>query len=226
MKKLWNDFKTFISRGNVIDLAVGVIIATAFTAIVTALTDQIIMPLINSIAGGDMMGGLITIIRQGTICEEGVGEFIKGEWRTGCTYIDWGAFITAIIDFILIAIVLFAIVEVVAALENAGKKAKAAETADAKAARKAEKEYQKACKLAKKKGEPIPERPAPEAPPEPAPAEEAVPAASADITPEMLSSATIALLTEIRDLLKTGDYAKTDSAIQKNLEGHSVDWNK
>lgn len=47
MKKFWNEFKKFISRGNVVDMAIGVIIASAFTAIVTSLTNKIIMPLIN-----------------------------------------------------------------------------------------------------------------------------------------------------------------------------------
>ena len=56
MKKLWNEFKTFVSRGNVIDLAVGMIIGAAFTAIVNALVNSILKPLINWIPGAGDTG--------------------------------------------------------------------------------------------------------------------------------------------------------------------------
>lgn len=56
MKKFFREFKEFISRGNVIDLAVGVIIGGAFSAIVTSLTDNIIKPLINCIGGAEVQG--------------------------------------------------------------------------------------------------------------------------------------------------------------------------
>ena len=91
MKSLLAEFKEFINRGNVMDLAVAVVIGAAFTAIVTSLTDDIINPLIKLITGGngtDVAG--LTIPVAGT--ENGI---------------DFGAFISAIINFLIVAFVLF-----------------------------------------------------------------------------------------------------------------------
>ena len=93
MKKFFSDFKKFISRGNILDLAVGVIIGTSFSAIVTALVNSILMPLICSIFGADTV--------------EGLAFYING------TAIQYGVFLQAIIDFLLIALVLFIILKVV-----------------------------------------------------------------------------------------------------------------
>lgn len=106
MKKFFKDFKAFISRGNILDLAIGVIIGGAFSAIVTALTNQILMPLINWAIGG--AGGLdnaYTYLKKVEV--DGVVDL------TQSIYINWGAFITAIINFLLIALVLFLIMKVV-----------------------------------------------------------------------------------------------------------------
>ena len=85
------EFKEFINRGNVMDLAVGVIIGGAFTGIVTSLTDNIINPMITAITGGgtDMSGTLV----------------VPG------TDIDFGAFLSAIINFLIVALVVFMIVK-------------------------------------------------------------------------------------------------------------------
>ena len=95
MKNLIAEFKEFINRGNVIDMAVGIIIGAAFTAIVTSLTDDIINPLIKLITGGngtDVAG--LTIPVAGT-----------------ANGIDFGAFISAIINFLIVAWVVFMIVK-------------------------------------------------------------------------------------------------------------------
>ncbi|MGI6217889.1 MAG: large conductance mechanosensitive channel protein MscL [Coriobacteriales bacterium] len=86
-----SEFRDFINRGNVMDMAVGVIIGGAFTAIVTSLTDDIINPLITFITGGNgtEVGGLV----------------VPG------TSIDFGAFISAIINFLIIALIVFLIVK-------------------------------------------------------------------------------------------------------------------
>lgn len=91
MKALLNEFKEFINRGNVMDMAVGVIIGGAFTAIVTSLTDNIINPLISVIAGGS--------------ATEISGQVVPG------TNIDFGAFIGACINFLIVAAIVFAIVK-------------------------------------------------------------------------------------------------------------------
>ena len=90
MKNFLVEFKEFIDRGNVMDLAVAVIIGGAFTAIVTALTDNIINPLISLINGGDVtISGLVIPVTQ----------------------IDFGAVISAIINFLLVALVVFLLVK-------------------------------------------------------------------------------------------------------------------
>lgn len=110
MKKFFSEFKAFISRGNVIDLAVGVIIGGAFTAIVTALTGHILMPIINYvlllITGGQGLEGVYTFLSK--VTDETGAVVLENS-----IYIDWGAFITAIINFILIALVVFMIVKII-----------------------------------------------------------------------------------------------------------------
>ncbi len=107
MKKFFQDFKKFITRGNVIDMAVGVIIGSAFSAIITALTNKILMPLINALLslGGDGLTSAYTFLK---VVYEPDGTTID---LTKSIYIDWGAFITAIINFFLIAFVLFMIIK-------------------------------------------------------------------------------------------------------------------
>lgn len=108
MKKFFNEFKAFVSRGNVMDLAVGVIIGGAFSAIVTALTTNILQPLINwviaAIFGSNSNAPVYTVLR-------GVYNTDGSLDTANSLYIDWGAFISAIINFILIALVLFLIIK-------------------------------------------------------------------------------------------------------------------
>ena len=119
MKKLLAEFKTFITRGNVIDLAIGMIIGSAFTAIVNALSKQIIQPVINWIiylaTGGESLEQtytmLVTNYKTETVVENGVESSVQVIDYASSIYIDWGALITAIINFILIAIVLFTIIK-------------------------------------------------------------------------------------------------------------------
>ena len=107
IKQFFSDFKKFISRGNVVDMAVGVIVASAFTAIVTALTNKIIMPCINWLLslGGAGLESAYTFLKV-VKDANGVIDLTKS------IYIDWGAFITAIINFFIIAFTLFIILKV------------------------------------------------------------------------------------------------------------------
>ncbi len=104
MKKFFSEFKKFITRGNILDLAVGVIVGGAFTAIVTSLTNNIIRPLINwiisLISGKDGLENVYTIL-------------VRGETLEASIYIDWGLFITAIMDFFIIAFVVFLLIKAV-----------------------------------------------------------------------------------------------------------------
>ncbi|MGH3630838.1 MAG: large-conductance mechanosensitive channel protein MscL [Sciscionella sp.] len=83
-------FKEFIMRGNIMDLAIAVVIGTAFTAVVTAITTSLIKPLINSIGGGKVGG---------------IGFHIVG--TSNATYVDLAAIINAIINFLIIAAVVY-----------------------------------------------------------------------------------------------------------------------
>lgn len=117
IKKFFSDFKKFISRGNVVDMAIGVIVASAFTAIVTALTNKIIMPCINWLLslGGAGLDSAYTFLKKVTL-EDGTIDL------TNSIYIDWGAFITAIINFILVAFILFSVLRVVMNAQGLWKK--------------------------------------------------------------------------------------------------------
>ncbi len=113
-KGFFQEFKAFIMRGNVIDMAVGVIIGGAFSAIVTALTNQILMPIINWIlflvTGGKGLENIYTYLHKATMLNEAGDTVID---LANSIYIDWGAFITAIINFLLIALVLFLIIRMI-----------------------------------------------------------------------------------------------------------------
>ena len=125
MKKFFKEFKEFISRGNVLDLAVGVIIGGAFTAIVTALSNGILMPCINwvllKILGKDSLSKIYTFLHKVFTVDDGGNTVID---LKNSIYIDWGAFISAIINFLLIALVLFSIVKAINKARERQEKAK------------------------------------------------------------------------------------------------------
>lgn len=97
MKALIKEFKEFISRGNVMDMAVGVIIGGAFTAIVNSLVNDMLMPLLSLLTGGFDFSGLCIAL---------------GEGENAAT-INYGSFISAIINFLLIALVIFLIIKAI-----------------------------------------------------------------------------------------------------------------
>ena len=102
MKNFLGEFRAFISRGNVMDMAVGVIIGGAFTAIVNSLVGDIIQPLISGITGGGEQIGLVV--------------------NVGAAQLDFGAFISAVINFIIIAFIIFCLVKSMNKLAEEAKK--------------------------------------------------------------------------------------------------------
>lgn len=112
MKKFFGEFKKFITRGNVIDMSVGVIVGGAFTSIVNGLSNFVLKPIINFflllITGEGSLTGIYSYLDKVYITDEVTGKKVID--LTQSIYIDWGAFINAIINFILIAFVLFIIV--------------------------------------------------------------------------------------------------------------------
>jgi len=109
MKKFFQEFKKFITRGNVLDMSVGVIVGGAFTAIVNGLTNNILKPLINwilaLIMGANSLTEVFTPLKMYEDPDTGVVDLSQS------IYIDWGAFINAVINFVIIAFVLFVIVK-------------------------------------------------------------------------------------------------------------------
>ena len=121
MKKFFKEFKVFITRGNVLDMAVGVIVGGAFTAIVNALSNNILKPIINwllsLILGAESLSEVYTFLSVVHL-EDGSIDLANS------IYIDWGAFINAIINFLLIALVLFLIVRTINKVKEGNSKLK------------------------------------------------------------------------------------------------------
>ena len=109
------EFKEFISKGNVMDLAIGVIIGGAFQSIVKSLVDDIIMPIITLLTGGiDFTNWYISLDGK-------TYETLEAAKEAGASTLNYGVFITAIINFLLMALVIFFIVK---AINKAEKKSK------------------------------------------------------------------------------------------------------
>ncbi len=103
MKKFAKEFKDFISRGNVLDMAVGVIIATAFGAITTTLVQKVLMPLIGYIFGGIDLDKLNIVLKEAVMKGE--------EIEKAAVVMEIGTFISAVINFIIVAFIVFLIVK-------------------------------------------------------------------------------------------------------------------
>ena len=134
MKKIFNEFKAFIARGNVMDMAVGVIVATAFGKITTSLVNDVFMPFISWIFGTRDMTALNLVVRPEIVNE-------AGEVTQAAITIGFGTFVATVIDFILVAFVVFLIMK---AANKAGEK------------KRLEAEAKKAAEEAAKAAEPVP----------------------------------------------------------------------
>lgn len=121
IRKIVDEFKKFITRGNVVDLAVGVVIGGAFTAIVNALSNNIFKPLVSfalaSILGKDGLSGAVTTLGEITYLED--GETID---LANTIHINWGTFISAILNFFIVAIVLFIVIKVMNSVRENSEK--------------------------------------------------------------------------------------------------------
>ena len=128
MTKFFQEFKKFITRGNVVDMAVGVTVGSAFTAIVNGLSNNILKPIINwflaMLLGKDSLKEIFTfLIRAEKDVLDAEGNIIGKEVDLASSiYIDWGAFINAVLNFFIIAFVLFSIVKIVNKVREDQKK--------------------------------------------------------------------------------------------------------
>lgn len=114
MKKFFNEFKEFAMRGNVLDMAIGVVLGSAFGKITTSLVNDVFMPLIGLIIGGIDLGKLDIVLKAATDTSEAVT-------------LGLGTFLTTIIDFILVAFVIFLMVKAINAFHKKKDEAPAPE---------------------------------------------------------------------------------------------------
>jgi len=112
------EFKDFIARGNVMDMAVGIIIGAAFTAIVKSMVDDLINPFIGLFMGGVDFTNLYVVL-SGDVAE---GASLEAAREAGAAIFAYGSFIMAVINFLIIAFVVFMLVRQVNAVKEAAKK--------------------------------------------------------------------------------------------------------
>ena len=124
MKKFFADFKSFITRGNVLDMAVGLIVGSAFTAIVTALNNSVLTPLIGALFGTkDLKSLYVPLWNAEPVMVEGVQQLDAYGNPLYTSAIYYGEFIQAAIDFVMIAFVLFVIIKIFKAIQKASQRA-------------------------------------------------------------------------------------------------------
>lgn len=115
MKKFFKEFREFINKGNVVDMAVAVIIGAAFSPIVNALVNNIIMPVIGKIVGNIDFTDLKTVLTEEVLDE--AGNIVTPEVAIG-----WGVLIGAIVNFLIVSLCVFTMLKVILAAKNGGEK--------------------------------------------------------------------------------------------------------
>ena len=122
MKKFIAEFKEFAMKGNVVDMAIGVVIGAAFGKITTSLVNDVIMPLISRITGGVDFSAWKWVLKAAEVAEDGteIPEIA----------VNYGSFIAVVLDFLIIALVLFMVVKAINKLRSIGKKEEPAEEED------------------------------------------------------------------------------------------------
>ena len=145
MKNFFAEFKKFITRGNVVDMAVGVIVGSSFTAIVNGLSNFILKPFVNFllalVLGTDSLSEVYTYLKRAYVVAED-GTLTSEIDLAKSIYIDWGSFINAIINFFLVAFVLFTIVKIFNRVRE-GQKSFADELNESKPTKEERKEMKK-----------------------------------------------------------------------------------
>ncbi len=116
MKKFLQEFQAFISRGNVLDLAVAVIIGAAFSAIVNSIVKDLINPLVGFLVGKPDFSGLFIVLSE-PVGYAGPRTY-EALTAAGATVFGYGAFLTAVVNFLLLAFVIFWLVTVVTGVRN------------------------------------------------------------------------------------------------------------
>ena len=120
MKKFFAEFKEFAMKGNVVDMAIGVVIGGAFGKITTSLVNDVIMPLISRITGGVDFSAWKWVLKAAEVDETGAETAAE-------IAVNYGSFIAMVLDFLIIALVLFMVVKAINKLRSIGKKEEPAE---------------------------------------------------------------------------------------------------
>ncbi len=124
------EFKAFIAKGNVMDMAVGIIIGAAFTAIVSSLVGDLINPIIGLVMGGVDFTAMYVVLSG----DVPAGAGLEAARETGAAIFAYGAFITAVINFLIIAFVVFVLVKMVNRIKDAATREEEKKEEVAKAA--------------------------------------------------------------------------------------------
>ena len=119
MKKFFGEFKDFIAKGNVIDLAVGVIIGGAFSGIVTSLVNDIVTPLITLITGRLAFSDMFVVLAKGV---EEIPATLAEAQELGLSTLNYGLFVQGVINFIITAFVIFLLVKFINKIRTMGAK--------------------------------------------------------------------------------------------------------
>jgi large conductance mechanosensitive channel len=106
-----NDFRAFIAKGNVLDLAVAVIIGAAFAKIVASLTDDIIMPIVGKIFGGLDFSSYFLLLGPVPGDYHGPMTDYAALKKAGAPVLGWGAFVTALVSFVILAFIIFLMIK-------------------------------------------------------------------------------------------------------------------
>jgi len=109
---MWQEFKAFVMRGNVMDLAVGVIIGATFGAVVKSLVDDVLMPVIGLITGGVDFANLYVLLREGTATPAPYASLAVAK-EAGAVTLNYGLFVNALITFLIVAFAIFMIIKAV-----------------------------------------------------------------------------------------------------------------
>ena len=122
-----SEFKDFIAKGNVMELAVAVIIAGAFAVIVASLTDDVIMPIVGMIFGDVDFSAKYTVLSGAELVEPGMS--LEAAREAGANVLAWGSFVTSIINFLILAFIIFMLVRYATKVKERLEEPKAEEEA-------------------------------------------------------------------------------------------------
>lgn len=114
---MMKDFRTFVMRGNVVDMAVGIVIGTAFGAIIKSLVGDVIMPPVGMAVGNENFANLFVVLKDGTKAAPPYATLAQAH-AAGAVTLNYGTFVNTIITFIIIAIAMFMVIKFMMNMQN------------------------------------------------------------------------------------------------------------